>query len=98
MEKAINSKRKWWIGVPAALIGMIFICIFLIPTFLSSSSGKQFIIGMIEKKTKGNLEIGDLSLGWFQDQQVDNLQFLDNKGEQIAFEKLTSDLSFGTSL
>ena len=94
MDKPVNSKRKWWIGIPVFIIALILICILLIPTYLSSNSGKRFIINLVEKNTGGDLEIGDLSLGWFQDQQIKILQFSDDKGGQIIFNKLTSDLSF----
>lgn len=94
MENPVNSKRKWWIGISISIAALIIVCILLIPTFLSSNSGKQFIIGMVEKKTGGKLEIKDLSFGWFQDQEIESLHFSDNKGRQVAFDKLTSDLSF----
>ena len=91
VEGKEHSKKKWWVTIPA--IFLILIILFL-PTFLSTESGKRIIIGMVERKTGGNLEIGNLSLGWFSDQEIDNLQFSDQKGRQITLNKLTSGSPF----
>lgn len=94
MEKPTSSKKKWWIGIPVCILVILLIGILLIPSYLSTDSGKRWLISLVEKNTGGNLEIKDLSLGWFQEQQIDHLEFSDNKGGHIAFDELTSDLSF----
>ncbi len=94
MENPVKSKKKWWIWVPVIFFALILIFFIFLPTYLSTESGKRLVIGMVERSTGGNLEIGDLSLGWIQDQQIDNLQFSDNKGGELSFAKLTSDCSF----
>ncbi len=94
MEGGENSKKKLWITIPAIFLILIILLTLFLPTFLSTESGKHIIIGMVEKKTGGNLEIGNLSLGWFSDQQIDKLHFSDQKGGQITLTTLTSGCPF----
>lgn len=98
MEKPTNSKKKWWIGIPVCILVILLILILLIPSYLSTDSGKRWIISLIEKNTGGSLEIENISLGWFHEQQIDKLQFSDQKGGNISFDQLTSDLSFWSIL
>ena len=85
MEKPKNSKKKWWIGIPVCILVILLILILLIPSYLSTDSGKRWIISLIENNTGGRLEIDNISLGWFHEQQIDKLQFSDQKGGNISF-------------
>lgn len=85
------STRLW---IFIAILSFFLIAILSIPTFLSSRIGTRYLIKIIEKKTGGQLSLDHLSLGWFTDQEIEKLTFIEKEGGKLQFDRLTSSISF----
>jgi len=68
---------KWILIIAAVFILLLFLGI---PAYLSSDSGKEFIVSRINRSIDGTVAMGDFSMGWFKGVRVSKLSFEDNAG------------------
>lgn len=94
MNDSSFPKKRIFLWSFIFIIALLLLFFLSIPTLLSSDAGTRFIVSVVEKKTKGQLSVKDLSLGWFSDQEIKELRFIEKGGGTIQFDRLTSSISF----
>ncbi|MCB1082586.1 MAG: hypothetical protein KDK63_05525, partial [Chlamydiia bacterium] len=94
MDQVSPVKGRWWLWLLAVLFAIVILFILLLPTLLSTESGKRFLISKVEENTKGKLTIKTLSLGWFKDQVIEDFSYTDGSGSNVEIKKVTSTASF----
>ena len=65
-------------------VAFVLLLVLVIPVYLSSESGKRFIVGKINRSISGRVQVGDLSMGWFKGIRVTDLSFEDDSGMTSA--------------
>lgn len=75
------------IGIYTTLIilFLILLIILLIPKLLSTSQGSAYLMHQINRKIPGKIDVGNIKLGWFTDQQIENFKLQTPEGETILF-------------
>jgi hypothetical protein len=66
-----------------AVILILFLFVALLPTLVSSSVGRSIVVGQVNSRINGKLEISDLSIGWFSGISVDGVVINDASNRQI---------------
>jgi hypothetical protein len=67
-----------WVSAGAVVI--VVIVLLGGPVYLSSEAGRKFIVSRINRSIDGQVELGDLSVGWFKGIRLSDVSFADNKG------------------
>jgi len=62
----------------------VLLLVLVIPVYLSSESGKRFILGKINRSINGRVDMGDFSMGWLKGIRVTDLSFEDEAGTTSA--------------
>jgi len=70
------------IVIIAAAFALLLVLV--IPAYLSSESGKRFVVGKINRSINGRLQVGDFSMGWLKGIRVTDLSFEDDSGTASA--------------
>ncbi|MCP5505871.1 MAG: hypothetical protein H7A38_03185 [Chlamydiales bacterium] len=94
MNTSSPPKNRLLLGALIAVLVLLLLFFLSIPTLISSDAGTRFIVRMVENKTGGQLFVKDLSLGWFSDQEIEELHFIEKGGGSLQFDHLTSSVSF----
>lgn len=74
-----RKSRKW----PWVLLGtlvVLLLALILTPVYLSSDGFRRMIQAKISRSTGGQIDIGDLSVGWLKGVQVSDFSFRDAAG------------------
>ncbi len=66
------------------LINLLVILVALTPMILSSSTGKNWALGMVNDALPGEVEIDSLSLAWFGGQRIDGLRVKAPDGSEVV--------------
>lgn len=99
LNKATPSASSRFIKILAGLTITFLAFLALLPTLLSTSWGKERILGFVNNKIPGHIETSSISLGWFGPQQLDNMVLNDPQGTQVlSFDHLKIDSSLFTLL
>jgi hypothetical protein len=77
-RKKRKSKIWFWILGGAALL--ILIIFFAVPLFLSSAAGRSLVVSQINQSVDGQVQMDDLSVGWFRGVHLRNVTFDDDQG------------------
>jgi hypothetical protein len=75
-----RSKIKKILWVLGGIVAVFVLLILLLPTLLSTSVGKQVILGRINQSLDGTMEIKELSVGWFSGLKLTGVNFKDKTG------------------
>ncbi len=76
-KKSLLKKILWAAG---GIVLTLLILIAILPTIVSTSAGKEFILGKVNQAVDGKVEIETLSLGWFSGLQLKGVRYKDNAG------------------
>ncbi len=101
-----NIRKKLLFGIFIFIAVILVLLFFAAPAFVSSATGRQLILGIVNKSIPGRADFSDLSVGWLKGVKVADFSFKDNLGQvsvnvkQIATEPhlgslLGGNLSFG---
>ena len=92
-KKTHKARKLLWISLSiAALIVLLFL---LVPTYLSSDSGTNMLIGKINGSIDGKVAMSNLSIGWFSGVELDDLSFADNAGTtSVKVKKVSANPSY----
>jgi hypothetical protein len=100
MSENNTSKKK--ISVKKVLLWtLFFLCVaflipfFAIPAYLSSTSGRNFILGKINGAIDGKVNVGSISMGWFSGVTAEELDFTNLSGStRMTAEKIAAYPSY----
>ncbi|OHB65614.1 MAG: hypothetical protein A2168_04410 [Planctomycetes bacterium RBG_13_50_24] len=65
----------------AIIIFLIVLVVFLVPVFVSSAKGRDFILSKINNSIDGKTDFAGLSMGWLKGVRITNFSFNDNHGQ-----------------
>lgn len=77
-RKGTALKIFTWIVVISA--GIVLLIFFGVPLFLSSSGGTNMLVGKINQAVDGQVQMDDLSVGWFKGIKATNVTYADSAG------------------
>lgn len=77
---ARKFKSRKWPWVLLGILVILLLALMLTPVYLSSDSFKRMIQAQVGRSTGGELNIGDLSVGWLKGVQVADLSFREQTG------------------
>jgi len=78
------SKIKTVKRIVIVAVAFVLLLVLVIPVYLSSDSGKRFVVGKINRSISGRVQVGDFSMGWFKGIRVTDLSFEDEAGMTSA--------------
>ena len=78
----VKIKTIGWIAIIAVVF--VLLLVIVMPLYLSSNSGKSFILGKINRFVNGKVGMGDFSMGWYKGIRVRDLTFEDDSGATSA--------------
>jgi autotransporter translocation and assembly factor TamB len=77
-KRSLLKKIIWAVCI---LIAVLILLVALLPTLISTSLGKQIVVSQINNATHGDIQINDLSLGWFSGLKLSGVTFKDSTGD-----------------
>ncbi len=81
-------------AISGGVIAFLLLLILFLPTLLSTSWGKDRILGQINSSIPGKVEVQSISLGWFTNQTVTGIVVRDPEGRPVVtVGKATADTS-----
>lgn len=81
------------------LLCLALILVSLIPTFVSSTLGKNILLHQFNGRIQGNLAIDSLDLGWLSGQSIKGVRLEDQKGKVIvSIDEIDADSSLWSLL
>src|SRR3954447_15020977 len=88
------KRRRRWPYVIGSLLLLLVLLVLLAPTIAGTSPVRSIIVGQVNQRLNGKVEIGELSLGWMSSVKVGGLKVFDSAGSQILeLPRLTTELS-----
>ncbi|PCI91372.1 hypothetical protein COB11_08475, partial [Candidatus Aerophobetes bacterium] len=96
MQEITPYKKKsyWYVYLVLIIVVLFLVGAFCIPTFLSSTSGKNFIQNSLSKKLSGSVEIENIEFSWFDSQKITGLDYESHdRSISFSFEELTIEES-----
>ncbi len=88
-----GSRRRLKIAVVviAAALAIVMAAILALPIYLSSSSGKDFVLAKISDSVNGKVDAKGFSIGWFKGVKFTDINFADSTGStRVKAGKLTA--------
>lgn len=96
-KKSRGRKLIKWFLVVLVLVVLIFFIV--IPAYLSSQSGKNFIISRVNPLIDGKIQMAEFSMGWFKGIRLTDFQFADNAGTtQVKVKEISTKPRYGSLL
>ncbi len=94
----MSAQQRSWFSFrqrPAlAVVAFILLLILFLPTLLSTTWGKDVILGHINSSIPGRVEVQSIDLGWFTKQTATGIVVRDPEGHPVVtVGKLTTDIS-----
>jgi hypothetical protein len=78
--KRKKRKSKLWVWILGGLAMLILILFLAVPLFLSSAAGRSLVVSKINQSVDGQVQMDDLSVGWFRGVRIRNVSFDDDQG------------------
>lgn len=76
-------KRRRWLWVVGGIVAVLLLVLVILPTLIGTGLGRSIVVGQVNERINGKIEIKDLSLGWLTPIRVDGLVMFDRSGRQI---------------
>ena len=76
-------RRRRWPWVAGGIVLFLLLLVLILPTLISSAIGRSIIVGQVNQRIDGKIQIKDLSLGWVTPIRVDGVLIFDRTGRQI---------------
>ena len=104
-KKSVQNKQPKKTGkrilkyVSAFIIVLIVLVVFLIPVFVSSAKGRNFILAKINNSIDGKTDFAGLSMGWWKGIKVTDVSFNDISGQTfVEVRQITTKPHYGSIL
>ncbi|MDH4240491.1 MAG: DUF748 domain-containing protein, partial [Phycisphaerae bacterium] len=94
-----KNKKRMLKLVPVFIVGLIALVVFLIPVFVSSAKGRNFILAKINNSIEGKTDFASLSMGWWKGIKVRDVSFNDSSGQtSVAVKQISTKPHYGSIL
>lgn len=70
--------------ITGSILAGLFLLVLILPSFLSTTWGKDQVLGMVNDRIPGSMSVGDLNLGWFSKIKASNIEVKDPDGRTVA--------------
>lgn len=92
--QAAKKRRRRWPYALLAIVLLVGLLAVFAPTLAGTGPGRSIIVGQVNQRINGRVDIGELSLGWLSPVRVGGLKVFDKAGSQILeVPRLTTELS-----
>lgn len=80
---APKKRRRRWPWILGAILLVLIVLVLLAPTLASMGWARSMIVGQVNHRLNGRVEIQDWSVGWLSGTKVDGLRVYDSSNRQI---------------
>ena len=82
----LTTKRRRWLALKIAggLMAAILLLVLAAPTLVGTRPVLSIILGQVNDKLNGHVEVSSLSLGWFSGTKIEGVRVFDSSKSQIA--------------
>src|SRR5208282_3217628 len=88
-----RRKRRLVLKILAAVVAVLILLVASAPTLLSTRPILSIVLGQVNDRLNGQVEVSSLSLGWFSGIDIRGIRVLDGSNAQIAqLDRLTVPL------
>jgi len=85
--------------VPAVVIVLVLLAVFLVPAFVSSGKGRKIILAKINDSIDGQADFSTLSMSWTKGIKVTNVSFNDSAGQiSVLVKRIAAKPHYGSIL
>jgi cytoskeletal protein RodZ len=85
--------------LPVLIVILIALVFFLIPVFVSSAKGRNFILAKINNSIDGKTNFASLSMGWWKGIKVRDVSFNDSSGQtSVTAKQISTKPHYGSIL
>src|SRR5687768_9637647 len=78
--QAVKKRRRRWPWVVLVLFLLLGLLVLLLPTLLGTGPGRSVVLGQVNPRLNGRLDVADWSLGWTSPITVSGLKVFDKAG------------------
>lgn len=82
-QAAKRKRRRRWPWIVGGILVLILLFVLLAPTLLSMGGARSLVVGQINHRLNGRIDVKDWSLGWISPMRVDGLVIYDDSDRQI---------------
>jgi len=94
-----KNKKKILMFVSAFIVVLIVLVVFLVPAFVSSEKGRNFILARINNSLDGKTDFAGLSMSWWKGVKITKLSFDDSRGQtSVAVKEIATKPHYGSIL
>ena len=104
-KKSSNNRQQKKTGkrilkfVSAFIVILILLVVILVPVFVSSAQGRNFILAKINNSIEGKTDFTDLSMGWIKGVRITDFSFNDSWGQtSVKVKKISTKPQYGSIL
>jgi hypothetical protein len=104
-QKSSTNKKQRKIGkrifkvVSAFIVILILLVVFLVPVFVSSAKGRNFILAKINNSIDGKTDFAGLSMGWLKGVRITDFSFNDSRGRtSVKVKQIATKPQYGSIL
>jgi len=104
-KKSAKSKQLKKTGkrtlrfVSAFIVILILLVVFLVPVFISSAKGRNFILARINNSIDGKTDFATLSMGWLKGVRITDFSFNDSLGRtSVKVKQINTKPQYGSIL
>ena len=70
--------------IGGVLLVLLFVLVLMVPTMVSTAAGRGFLLGAVNGRIAGDVQVNGLSVGWLSGQSVTGLVVRDADGNEVA--------------
>ena len=78
-----SQKRRRWPWIVGGLVALLCLLIILLPTILSTGFGRRQVMGQVNKRLNGSVEMDSWSLGWLSGFHMQNVKVKGDSGDPV---------------
>ena len=78
-----KRKRRRWPYVIVSLLVVLVLLVLLAPTLAGTGPVRSIIVGQVNQRINGRINLGDLSMGWTSPVSLSGLKVFDKGGAQV---------------
>jgi len=94
-----KNKKRMLKFVPVFIVVLIALVVFLIPVFVSSAKGRNFILAKINNSIDGKTDFAGLSMGWLKGVKITDFSFNNSHGQtSVKVKQIATKPHYGSIL
>ena len=78
-----KHRRRLWLKIAGGLVAFLILLVLLLPTIAGTRIVRSIVVGKINDRLNGKIEIADWSFGWTSGARIDGVKLTDADGRQL---------------